>query len=74
MKYVSLVYRSFFHGAGVAGAPTCKYHPSCSQYAIDAYKEFGLFKGTVLAGWRLLRCNPWSRGGVDYARDQEVFR
>ena len=55
------------------GAGSCKYHPSCSQYAIDAYKEFGLFKGTVLAGWRLLRCNPWSRGGVDYARDQRVF-
>jgi uncharacterized protein len=55
------------------GAGSCKYHPSCSQYAIDAYKEFGLFKGTVLAVWRLLRCNPWSRGGVDYARDQKVF-
>ena len=53
---------------------TCKYHPSCSQYAIDAYKEFGFFKGTLLAGWRLLRCNPWSRGGVDYARDQRVFK
>jgi putative membrane protein insertion efficiency factor len=51
----------------------CKYHPSCSQYALDAYREFGFFKGTVLAGWRLLRCNPWSRGGVDYARDQRVF-
>ena len=56
-----------------AGQSQCKYHPSCSQYAIDAYKEFGLFKGTVLAGWRLLRCNPWSRGGVDYAHDQKVF-
>ena len=54
-------------------AGQCKYHPSCSQYAIDAFKEFGLFKGIVLAGWRLLRCNPWSRGGVDYARDQQVF-
>ena len=51
----------------------CKYHPSCSQYAIDAFREFGLFKGTILAGWRLLRCNPWSRGGVDYAHDQRVF-
>ena len=56
-----------------AGQSQCKYHPSCSQYAIDAYKEFGLFKGTVLAGWRLLRCNPWSRGGVDHAHDQQVF-
>ena len=52
---------------------SCKYHPSCSQYALDAYKEFGLLKGSVLAAWRLLRCNPWSRGGVDYARDQKVF-
>jgi hypothetical protein len=52
----------------------CKYHPSCSQYAIDAFKEFGLLKGAVLAAWRLLRCNPWSRGGADYAHDQTVFR
>ena len=51
----------------------CRYHPSCSAYAIEAYKEYGLFKGTVLAAWRLARCNPWSRGGVDYARDQQVF-
>ena len=46
---------------------------SCIDLTIDAFKEFGLFKGTVLAVWRLLRCNPWSRGGVDYARDQRVF-
>jgi uncharacterized protein len=52
---------------------TCKYHPSCSQYALDALREFGLFRGTVLAGWRLLRCNPWSHGGVDYAHDQKLF-
>jgi uncharacterized protein len=51
----------------------CKYHPSCSQYALDALREYGLFRGLVLAGWRLLRCNPWSHGGVDYARDQRIF-
>jgi uncharacterized protein len=56
------------------GVGQCKYHPSCSQYAIDAFKEFGFFKGAVLATWRLLRCNPWSRGGVDYAHDQQVFK
>jgi putative membrane protein insertion efficiency factor len=55
------------------GQSQCKYHPSCSQYALDAYTEFGFFKGSVLAGWRLVRCNPWSRGGVDYAHDQRVF-
>ena len=46
---------------------TCKYHPSCSQYAIDALRKYGLVKGSFKAGWRLLRCNPWSKGGVDYA-------
>lgn len=51
----------------------CKYHPSCSQYALDALREFGFLRGSALAAWRLLRCNPWSRGGVDYARDQRVF-
>lgn len=52
----------------------CKYHPTCSAYAIDAIREFGAVKGLVLAGWRLVRCNPWSHGGVDYPRDQRVFR
>ena len=69
---VALVY-GYRYTLGALFPATCKYHPSCSQYAIDAFKEFGFFKGTVLAGWRLLRCNPWSRGGVDYARDQQVF-
>ena len=48
-------------------ANTCKYHPSCSQYAIDALRKHGLVVGSAKAAWRLLRCNPWSRGGVDYA-------
>jgi putative membrane protein insertion efficiency factor len=52
----------------------CKYHPSCSQYAIDALREYGVCRGTLLAAWRLLRCNPWSHGGVDHARDQRLFR
>ena len=47
---------------------TCKYHPSCSQYALDALRAHGLAKGSLLASWRLLRCNPWSHGGVDYVK------
>lgn len=58
-------------GALIGGS--CKYHPSCSQYALDAYKEFGVVRGTILTVWRLLRCNPLSHGGVDHARDQAVF-
>jgi uncharacterized protein len=53
--------------------PRCKYHPTCSRYALDALREYGVARGLVLAGWRLLRCNPWSHGGVDHARDQTLF-
>lgn len=52
----------------------CRYHPTCSAYAAGAIKEFGVMRGVVLAGWRLLRCNPWTPGGVDYPHDQRVFR
>lgn len=54
--------------------PRCKYYPTCSQYALDAIREFGVLRGLLLAGWRLLRCNPWSHGGVDHAHDQSLFR
>jgi hypothetical protein len=47
-------------------ANTCKYHPSCSEYAVLAIRKHGVLKGVALASWRLLRCNPWSNGGVDY--------
>lgn len=47
------------------GYSTCRYIPTCSQYAIDALKKYGAIKGTMLAVWRILRCNPWSRGGYD---------
>ena len=53
--------------------PRCKYHPTCSRYALDALREHGVARGLVLAGWRLLRCNPWSDGGVDHVRDQTLF-
>ena len=52
----------------------CKYHPTCSQYAVQAVRRYGVLRGLVLAAWRLLRCNPWSHGGVDFVEDQTVFR
>jgi putative membrane protein insertion efficiency factor len=54
--------------------PRCKYHPTCSQYALDAIHEVGVVRGLVLAAWRLLRCNPWSHGGVDYVSDRRIFK
>ena len=46
-------------------APRCKYYPSCSNYAATAIRRYG-FKGLLMSIWRLLRCNPWSEGGLDY--------
>ena len=45
--------------------PKCKYFPTCSQYGIEAIERFGAFKGTLLTIWRILRCNPFSKGGYD---------
>ena len=52
----------------------CKYHPTCSEYAVHAIRRYGVLRGTVLAGWRLLRCNPLSHGGYDPVSAQRLFR
>lgn len=46
--------------------PCCRFHPTCSQYAILAITKYGAFRGTLKAIWRILRCNPFSKGGIDY--------
>ena len=51
----------------------CRHYPTCSQYALDAVREYGLMRGGVLATWRVLRCNPWSRGGIDPVSRQTLF-
>ena len=48
-----------------AFGPHCKYYPSCSSYAVTAIETYGI-KGIAMSAWRLMRCNPWSHGGVDY--------
>jgi putative membrane protein insertion efficiency factor len=52
----------------------CKYYPSCSHYSVTAIRQYGILRGLVLSAWRLLRCNPWSHGGVDFVEDQKLFR
>jgi putative membrane protein insertion efficiency factor len=52
----------------------CKYEPTCSRYAAQAVREFGILRGLLLTGWRVLRCNPFSHGGFDPVSAQRMFR
>ena len=65
MNVLSVVVR-LLAGESVA-ASACKFHPSCSEYASDALRKYGLVRGSLKAAWRIVRCNPWSQGGVDHA-------
>jgi putative membrane protein insertion efficiency factor len=53
--------------------PRCKFHPSCSAYAVQVIERYGILRGVVLAVWRVLRCNPWSHGGFDPPEAQTLF-
>jgi uncharacterized protein len=52
----------------------CKYYPTCSDYAVQSVREFGVLRGSVLAAWRLVRCNPFSNGGYDPVEAQTLFK
>jgi uncharacterized protein len=52
----------------------CKYEPTCSAYAVEAIRELGPLRGTILAAWRLARCNPFSHGGYDPVEARTLFR
>ena len=56
-------YRTYL--SGLKKAPTCKYIPTCSEYGIEAIEKYGALKGGLLTVWRILRCNPFSKGGYD---------
>ena len=56
-------YRKYL--SGLKTAPTCKYYPTCSEYGLEAIEKYGALKGGLLAVWRILRCNPFSKGGYD---------
>ncbi|MGH2905497.1 MAG: membrane protein insertion efficiency factor YidD [Solirubrobacterales bacterium] len=55
-------------------APRCRYYPTCSTYGLEAIRTYGVIRGSVLAAWRLVRCNPLSDGGFDYLDDQKIFK
>jgi uncharacterized protein len=47
---------------------SCRYWPTCSEYALQAIQKHGVLKGGLLGAWRIIRCNPWSKGGIDPVR------
>ncbi|MCQ2978956.1 MAG: membrane protein insertion efficiency factor YidD [Clostridia bacterium] len=59
-SYQNIKHTFFKHKKGI-----CKFTPTCSEYSYQAINKYGAFKGTLLAIWRILRCNPFSKGGYD---------
>ena len=65
--------RAYQQGISPLKQPCCKYYPTCSSYGLEAIERFGALKGGLLAVWRILRCNPFSRGGYDPVPEKNPF-
>lgn len=60
----------FYQSLSFLKKPSCKYIPTCSNYAIEAYRKHGFIRGSILSAYRILRCNPFSKGGYDPVPDK----
>lgn len=69
LKLIKIYQRtlSFDHGVFRHLFPNgyCRFHPTCSEYGYQAIEKYGVIKGGIMAFWRILRCNPWNKGGHD---------
>ena len=67
MKYVCIWLVNFYRKylSPLKRSPTCRFYPTCSAYAVEAFQKRGFFVGMILTVWRILRCNPFCRGGYD---------
>lgn len=75
MKYLAIILIKFYRKCISPLFPAkCKYYPTCSAYALTAFRRFGFIRGFLLAGWRILRCNPWSLGGIDPVPEKFTFK
>jgi uncharacterized protein len=70
-RLVVLLLRGYRAVVSPLYGPTCRFYPSCSEYALVAVDRHGVIRGGRLAVWRLLRCNPWNPGGVDHVPSVE---
>lgn len=69
LKFLSLKLITFYQK--YLSKKNCRYIPSCSQYTKEAIIKHGFFYGVMLGIWRILRCNPWSKGGFDKVPDKK---
>lgn len=75
MKTILIVFIKFYRRAISPFLPgCCRFTPSCSVYAIEAIEKFGAIRGSLLAIYRILRCNPFCRGGYDPVPDKFTFK
>ena len=67
MKYLCIALIKFYRKylSRLKSHPTCRFTPTCSAYALEAYRKRGFIVGTILTVWRILRCNPFCAGGYD---------
>lgn len=65
MKKIAIRLIHWYQHVTAGRTPTCRYKPTCSNYAIEAYENYNIFYATILTIWRILRCNPLSKGGYD---------
>ena len=65
MKFIPIFFIKLYKKLKFWKIPLCKHQPTCSNYALEAYKKLNFFKASYLVLWRLLRCNPWGKGGFD---------
>ena len=66
MRYIGIYLVKFYQKfISPLKPPCCRFRPTCSSYAIEAFKEWGFIIGLALTAWRILRCNPFSKGGYD---------
>lgn len=72
--FVLALLRAYQRWVSPAFPRRCKYHPTCSEYAVQAVRELGPVRGGIVAAWRVLRCNPLSDGGIDDVCDRTLFR
>lgn len=75
MKFIAILLVKFYRKFISPLFPAkCRYYPTCSSYALTAFGKFGFFRGFLLSAKRILRCNPWSPGGIDYVPDKFTLR